>query len=168
MDNILDNMLMEQFYALMKVDTNYKTALNITYMINSLSQYRRDIIYNEYVNNHKPFERIDKWDEYDTFFTYFQGIQNISDSIASDILTEKRGTTLRLFDLKQLKEKQPIDLIEIILDTIGVNDFSKKGNFYCKKFSFPEEEETFYKYLNDLLYKIKEEKKRIIENINKK
>jgi len=164
----MEDILMEQFYALMKEETNYKTALSITYMLNDLSQYRRDIIYNEYVNNHKPFEKIDKWDENVTFFTYFQGIPNISESIASDIISEKSGTTLRLFDLKQLKEKQPIDLVGIILDTIGLNDFYRKGNFYCKKFSFPDEEETFYKYLDNLLYKLEEEKKRIIEKINKK
>jgi len=164
----MEDILMEQFYALMKEDTNYKTALNIIYMLNDLSQYRRDIIYNEYLNNHKPFERIDKWDENGTYFIYFQGIQNISESVAIDIISGKKGTTLRLFDLKQLKEEQPIDLIKIILDTIGLNDFSKKGNFYCKKFSFPEEEETFFKYLNNLLYKLEEEKKRIIEKIDKK
>jgi hypothetical protein len=144
--NQMDMNIMEKFYNTIKIDDNYKTAESIKNMVNELITYRRDRIYNHFVNNHLPFDNIGKWSSHDTLFI---GVSDLIDeSIKFDIFAEEDKTIIK-FWIQEPKIKE--DYIGGILNKMNLNnDFVKeKDNSYLKEFKFPDEDDALYQYIVD-------------------
>jgi hypothetical protein len=56
----MDYQMMEKFYNEMLNKEQYDSALSINNMLNDLISFRRDRIYNHFLNNHGPFEKPSK------------------------------------------------------------------------------------------------------------
>lgn len=74
--NQMDYQLMEKFYKEMLNVEQYNSALSIRDMLNEFTSFRRDRIYNDFLNNHSPFEKIFKWSSNDTVFEFIRDIAN--------------------------------------------------------------------------------------------
>jgi hypothetical protein len=143
----MDYQLMEKFYKEMLNLEQYSSALSIRDMLNDFIEFRRDRIYNEFLNNHSPFEKTFKWHEY----TAYEFIRDIApkEHIKLDICSEQSQTIIR-FKIQDSNTKS--DLIKNILKKIGEdNSFTKEEiNSYVKIFKFPEEDELMYKYIKKI------------------
>jgi len=154
--NQMDYQLMEKFYKEMLNVEQYNSALSIRDMLNEFTSFRRDRIYNDFLNNHSPFEKIFKWSNNDTVFEFIRDIAPKED-IKLDIWSEQNQTRI-CFWIQDPKVKS--DLIKNILKKIGEDDnFTKEEmNSYVKIFKFPEEDELMYKYIKKFLLLLEKNK----------
>jgi hypothetical protein len=140
----MDNQLMEKFYSVMVNPDKYNSALSIRDMLDKFKTFRRDRIYDRFVNNYAPFEKPYKYLKNYTGYEYIRDLTK--EHIKIDIYTEEKETTI-VFWIQDPKIKS--DLIFGILKQLGEEkSFEKEeANYYIKVFKFPEEDEIFYKYL---------------------
>jgi hypothetical protein len=149
----MDTNLMDQFYNKIQEDNNnYQSALNLRSMLGDLSTYRRDRLYNYFLNRHQPFDSIGKWSSYDTLF---MGITKYSKEIKLDMLCNDDNYTKLIFWIE--KPKIEHDLIYELINRIGYeNEFKKESdNKYSKSFKFPEQERDLDKFIDQLLEKMR-------------
>lgn len=142
----MDMNLMEDFYQTICKENNYKSAQSIRSMVNDLVTFRRDRIYNFYVNNHSPFDNISTWSSNDTLF---HKISTITDeNIKFDIFSSETNTLIQFW---VQNPKTNDDYILKILKEIGKEkDFIRKSdNEYIKEFKFPEEDVLLYAYITE-------------------
>ena len=160
--NQMDYELMEKFYKEMLNVEQYSSALSIRNMLNDFISFRRDRVYNYFVNNHLPFEKTFKWSNNDTVFEFIRDISP-KEHIKIDIFCEQNLSKVN-FWIQNPKTKS--DLIKTILEKIGEeNSFKKEeDNSYLKIFKFPEEDEEMYKYLTKLFSLLDKNKENIIIN----
>jgi hypothetical protein len=161
----MDHQLMEKFYDQMQDKDNYSIALSIRSMVGDLIIYRRDRIYEKYINNYKPFLQLFTYSSDDTVFHKIPDITN--ENIKIDIVSQTKKTKM-IFWIQNPNIKY--DLIEVILDVLDLTgEFIKEDpNKYFKEFLFPEEEDVFYVFLSKLLSLLEKSKETIKENIDTK
>ena len=157
--NQMDFVLMENFYKEMLKGKQYNTALSVRKMLNDLQTFRRDQVYNKYVNNHAPFKNVGPWGKNYTVFEYIHDI-SLKECIKIDVICEEDHSKIR-FWIQDTKLKS--DLINNILSCIGEEkSFMKEEiNCYLKTFKFPEEDKMMYKYLTKLLSLLDKNKDKI-------
>jgi hypothetical protein len=143
----MDSQLMEKFYQEMANADNYNSALSIRNMLNDFPSFRRDRIYNYFVNNHKPFMSIGKHSYNDTFFFTVPTLSK--ENMKIDIFAEEESTVIR-FWIQEPKTKE--DTIFEVLNIINENKSFRKEeiNSYRAEFKYPDEEEKMYKYITKL------------------
>jgi hypothetical protein len=183
----MDDKLMKEFYIQMKDDVeNYKNAVWLSSNFGStitkfgnLIPYRRDCIYDKLVKNfpgspYNPYKWPYRWEDNMSSLDagidmYIFDIPNESVEIKIYCRCEQDTTTINIM-LKKESTIPYFDLIKIILDAIGFDDFNTDKNPCQKIFSFPEEEDIFYHYLDKLLSSLKdsEKKEEIIKQISDK
>jgi hypothetical protein len=154
--NQMNYQLMEKFYHEMINIEQYNSALSIRDMLNDFPTFRRDRIYDHFLNNYAPFEKTFKWSSNDTVYEYIRDIEP-NENIKIDVFSEQNQSKI-CFWIQEPKIKS--DLIKTILEKIGEeNSFIKKDiNFYIKIFKFPEEDEMMYKYLEKLFVLLEKNK----------
>ena len=59
---------MEQFYQKIMEGKNYENSLSLKSMLNDLIEFRRDRIFNHFLNNYYPFDEIGRYLKFDTLF----------------------------------------------------------------------------------------------------
>jgi PD-(D/E)XK nuclease superfamily len=147
--NQMDMALMEKFYGQMLETRNYKSAQSLRSMLNHLISFRRERLYNFFVNKSAPFDTIARFASDDTLFI---GLRRVSpDQIKLDIISEENFTRLEFWI--QNSSSPDFDLIGDILSQTSLgNSFERKStNSYQKLFAFPEEEKELYEFVTKLL-----------------
>jgi hypothetical protein len=157
--NQMDYQLMEKFYKEMLNTEQYSSALSIRDMLNEFLAFRRDRLYNYFLNNHSPFEKTYKYSSNDTGYEYIRDIAP-NEHIKIDVWADQEQTNVCFF-IDSPKTKS--DLIKIILQRIGEeNNFSKEDtNYYVKIFKFPDDDGKMYKYLEKLFFLLNKNKNSI-------
>jgi len=143
--NQMDYQLMEKFYKEMLDLEQYSSALSIRDMLNDFIEFRRDRLYNHFLNNHSPFEKPYTYSTHDTVYEFIRDIAP-KEYIKLDIFSEQNQTKIRFWIQDPITKSE---LIKSILKKIGEdNNFIKEEmNSYIKTFKFPEEDELMYKYI---------------------
>lgn len=163
--NQMDYQLMEDFYTEMKKSDIYSTAVNIKSMIAELCKFRTMRSYKNFEDEqrHKPFKEIKLW----TTNWTLRGIPEIpNEDIYVSIDSQYEENTKINFTIGHPNAKY--DLIRIILETLGLfEEFICSGNNdYCKEFSFPNEEDIFYRFLENFLHLFEINKEEIKKKID--
>lgn len=155
----MDYQLMEKFYKEMLNVEQYSSALSISDMLNDFIGFRCDRIYNNFLNDHSPFEKKSIWLNTVTIYEFIREIDP-KEHIKLDICPEQNQTKI-CFWIQKPKTKS--DLIKNILKQIGeeVSFIKKDMNSYVKIFKFPEEDEIMYKYISRFFSLLEKNKNRI-------
>jgi hypothetical protein len=84
--NQMDMLLMEKFYQQISDIEKYQTAQSVKSMLNDLTTYRRERLYNHFVNNYSPFDGIQRWSINDTLFVGIKKLTN--ENVKLDMYSE--------------------------------------------------------------------------------
>jgi hypothetical protein len=150
--NQMDMLLMEKFYQQISDIEKYQTAQSMNSMLNDLITYRRERLYNHFVNNYSPFDGIHRWSTNDTQFVGIKKLTN--ENVKLDMCSEEKWTRVQLWIQDPKLEN---DLIGDLLNGTGLKSRfeRKKSNFYVAIFTFPSQELELYNFVQDLLSQLK-------------
>jgi hypothetical protein len=155
----MDMDLMEKFYKEMLKDDTYASAKSLRDMVKDLRVFRRDRLYNKFLNSHAPFDSMGKYDTSDDCAAQFIGLGKLLPEIIKlDVYFNDDDQSTILFYIPN--PKTPQDVVGNILTQIQAKEnFDKNedaNNSYSKKFSFPTEDEKLYECIDKLLKAIKD------------
>jgi PD-(D/E)XK nuclease superfamily protein len=146
--NQMDMLLMEKFYQQISDIEKYQTAQSLRLMLSELPTYRRERLYNHFLNNYFPFDGIHRWSTNDTLFVGIKRLTN--ENVKLDMFSEEKWTRVQLWIQDPRLEN---DLIGDLLNGTELKSRfeKKKNNFYEAIFTFPSQESELYKFVRDLL-----------------
>ena len=139
---------MNDFYNMMMIAENYSTAIGVRDMINDMCKYRRDRLFEYFLNNKTPFDRIGT---YSNNTTLFFGIRKLTEELVKIDLNCFEKETVLCFWVQEPNIAE--DFIGEVLTKIGeIDKYEKESdNLYKRSFKFPNEEKELYKYIEYLL-----------------
>lgn len=149
----MNNEVMNQFYQKNLDKKIYDSSIKYREMLNSLIEFRRDKLLSNYLERHDPFDNISRYSNYDTLFYRISSFTN--QNIKLDIIISELSSTMRFWIQQPTTNDDKIK--ELLEEMRIINDFNKKEqNCFEKVFTFPEEENELYNYIDSFLNKLKE------------
>jgi len=147
---IMDKILYEQFYN--KVISNpdvFKTSLSIKTFVDNLPIYRAQRIYDIFIKDYSPFERLNQKDNVVLFYGY--RFEERSFTIHVDCFIDKYEIRFWDENYGEIINGEQVNTkvtSKIISKLRSIKFEEQRVDEFVKRFSFPEEEQNLYDYLN--------------------
>ena len=142
---VMNKPIMDEFYKMMLVGDNLKTAQSVSSMLGDLILYRVQMLIEKFGGNLEPFKRIKNYDDY---VAYFEGLSWNQANVGLDMIVLANSYAVQVWDRSDPQRSQ--GRAELLLQSLGCFDeFTLYNERYIKNFVFPTQEQEMIEYVTN-------------------